>query len=145
LILVGVAMLVAELFLPSFGVVGFGGLIAFVIGSLLLFDTPESELAVDRSIIFAAAATLGGFTLVVGALVVRSQRRKPSLGPEGLIGEIGEVRERVAPRGKVFVHGEYWTAIADEALEIGERAQVVAVEGLQLTVRRAAPRSPAAA
>ncbi len=139
LILLGVAMLVAELFLPSFGVVGVGGLIAFVIGSLLLFDTADSDLAVDRSIIAAAAATLGSFTLWVGYLVVHSQRRKPSLGQEGMIGEVGEVRQRLAPAGKVFVHGEYWNAVADEPLDVGERVQVVAVEGLKIVVRALRP------
>ncbi|MBI4518879.1 MAG: nodulation protein NfeD [Deltaproteobacteria bacterium] len=138
LIFLGVAMLVAELFLPSFGVVGVGGMIAFVIGSLLLFDTPESNLAVDRGIIFAAAATLGGFTMVVGFLVVRSQRRKPALGREGLVGEVGEVRQRLAPNGKIFVHGEYWNATAHEPIEVGEHVEVVAVDGLKLVVRRAA-------
>lgn len=140
LIFLGVGMLVAELFLPSFGVVGIGGIIAFVIGSLLLFDTPDSTLAVNRGIIFAAAGTLGGFTLLAGYLVVRAHRRRPSLGQEGMIGEVGEVRERVAPAGKIFIHGEYWNAVSDEPLEVGERAQVVAIDGLRLHVRRAAGR-----
>jgi len=144
LIFLGVAMLVAELFLPSFGVVGIGGIVAFVIGSLLLFDTPDSTLAVDPGIIFAAAATLGGFTLLAGYLVVRAHWRKPSLGREGLMGEVGEVRQRVAPTGKIFIHGEYWNAMAEEPLEVGERAQVVAVEGLMLRVRRAGDRGAAA-
>ncbi|MBI1814955.1 MAG: nodulation protein NfeD [Deltaproteobacteria bacterium] len=142
LILLGVAMLVAELFLPSFGVVGVGGLIAFVIGSLLLFDTADSDLAVDRGIIAAAAATLGSFTLWVGYLVVHSQRRKPSLGQEGMIGEVGEVRQRLAPAGKVFVHGEYWNAVAeaaDDPLDVGAQVQVVAIEGLKIVVRALRP------
>ncbi|HUI25294.1 MAG TPA: nodulation protein NfeD [Candidatus Kryptonia bacterium] len=136
LIFLGVAMLVAELFLPTFGAVGIGGLIAFVIGSLLLFDTPDSNLAVDRSIIFAAAGTLAVFTLMIGVLVVRSQRRKPSLGAEGLVGEVAEVRERLAPAGKIFVRGEYWNAVADEPVEIGQQVRIVAVDGLKVTVRR---------
>ena len=60
--------------------------------------------------------TFGGFTLLVSYLVVRSQRRKPSLGSEGLVGEIGEVKQQIAPGsagGKIFVHGEYWNAVAD--------------------------------
>ncbi|HVN86208.1 MAG TPA: nodulation protein NfeD [Candidatus Binatia bacterium] len=138
LILLGVAMLVAELFLPTFGAVGIGGLVAFVIGSLLLFDTPDSNLAVDRSIVFAAAATLGIFTLLVGLLVVRSQRRKPSLGSEGLVGQLAEVRERLAPSGKVFVHGEYWNAVAEEPVDVGQQVRIVKVDGLKVVVRRVA-------
>ena len=90
---------------------------------------------------YAAAATFGGFTLLVSYLVVRSQRSKPSLGREGLVGQIGEVKKRVAPdnpNGKIFVHGEYWNAVADAAIEVGEPAEVVRVDGMRLTVRAVA-------
>lgn len=138
LILLGIGLLVSELFVPSFGVLGVGGIVAFVLGSLLLFDTPDSTLTLDRSIVYAAAGTFGGFTLLVSYLVVRSQRRKPSLGREGLIGEIGEVRQAIdATGGKLFVHGEHWNAVADEPLEAGAHAEVVRVDGMRLTVRRA--------
>jgi membrane-bound serine protease (ClpP class) len=137
LLVLGIALLVSELFVPSFGILGVGGLVSFVLGSLLLFDTPGSNLTVDPNIVYAAAATFGGFTLLVSYLVVRSQRRKPMLGREGLIGEIGEVRQRIGEGGgKIFVHGEYWNAAAAEPIEIGERAEVLAVEGIRLTVRR---------
>ena len=140
LIGLGIALLVSELFLPSFGVLGVGGIIAFVLGSLLLFDTAESDLTVDRSIVYAAAATFGGFTLLVSYLVVRSQRRPAALGREGLLGEVAEVRQALpgghAP-GKVFVHGEYWNARSDEPIESGTPVVVEAVEGNVLHVRRA--------
>ena len=138
LIGLGVAMLVAEAFLPTFGVVGVGGLVAFVLGSLLLFDTPGAVLRVDRGLIAGAAVTLGGFALVVGWLVVRTQRRRSTVGAEGMLGEIGEVR-RAADVGrglKVFVHGEYWDAVSDDALAAGEAVEVLAVDGLRLRVRR---------
>ncbi len=138
LIILGMALLVAELFLPSFGTLGIGGIVAFVLGSLLLFDTAESDLTLDPSIVYAAAATLAAFTFVVGFLVMRTQRRRAALGREGLIGEIGEVREAIEPGtvGRVFVHGEYWNAIADEALPPGTTVEVVDVQGLRLRVRR---------
>jgi len=145
LIGVGLALLISELFVPSFGVLGVGGIVAFVLGSLLLFDTPESDLALDPNIVYAAAATFGGFTLLVSVLVVRAQRRKPALGREGLIGEVGEVRQRIGGdgrSGKMLVHGEYWNAVADEPIEVGEPAEITRVDGLRLTVRRAAPHRP---
>lgn len=138
LIGLGLTLLITELFVPSFGILGVGGIVAFVLGSLLLFDTPDSDLTVDRSIVYAAAATFGTFTVLVSYLVVRSQRRKPSLGNEGLVGEVGEVKNRVgpdSPSGKIFVHGEYWNAVADEAIEVGEHAEVLRVDGMRLTVR----------
>jgi membrane-bound serine protease (ClpP class) len=138
LIALGLALLISELFVPSFGVLGVGGIVAFVLGSLLLFDTPDSTLTVDPNIVYAAAATFGGFTLLVSYLVVRSQRRKPSLGREGLVGEVGEVKRQIVPgsaSGKIFVHGEYWNAVADEPIALGQRVQVVHVDGMRLTVR----------
>lgn len=137
LIVLGIALLIAELFLPSFGTLGIGGLIAFVLGSLFLFDTTESDLMLDPKIVYAAAATFGLFSLIVGVLVARTQRRRAALGSEGLLGERGQVREAIAPGrpGKVFVHGEYWTATADRELPVGATVEVVKVEGLRLQVR----------
>jgi membrane-bound serine protease (ClpP class) len=138
LILLGIGFLIAELFLPSFGVLGVGGIVAFVLGSLFLFDTPESELAVDRSIIFTAALSVSAFMLFVGTLAVRTWRQKPASGGEGLIGEVGEVCMRLAPRGKVWLHGEYWNAESDEEVEVGEKVQVVSRDHMMLRVRKVA-------
>ncbi len=134
----GVALLISEMFVPSFGTLGVGGIVAFVLGSLLLFDTPESDLTVDPNIVYAAAATFAGFSLLISFLVVRTHRRKPSLGAEGLIGEVGEVRQRISREehtGKVLVHGEYWNATADVPIEVQARVEVTKVDGLRLTVR----------
>jgi len=131
------ALLVGEMFLPSFGILGIGGMVSFVLGSLFLFDTPESSLAVDVEIIYAAAATLGVFALLVGYLVVRAQRRPTSLGGEGMINMQAEVRQRIPggrQRGKVFVHGELWNAVAAEPVETGSAVRVTAIDGMDLTV-----------
>ena len=75
--------------------------------------------------------------LAVSYLVFRSQKAKPTLGFEGLIGEVGEVRDKLSPAGRVFVHGEYWKAEAENEIEIGEKVRVVGVDGMVLKVRRA--------
>jgi membrane-bound serine protease (ClpP class) len=137
LILLGVGMLVAEAFMPSFGVLGIGGIVALTFGSLLIFDAESTGLAVDRSIIFTAVATMACFVFVISYLVFRSQRARPTLGVEGMIGKIGEVRAALAPRGKIFVHGEYWNAEADGEIAAGERVEVTGIEGMTLKVRRA--------
>ena len=140
LIGLGIGLLVAELFLPTFGLVGVGGLIAFVLGSLLLFDTADSNLKLDPSIVAAAAATIGLFSLYVGLLVMRSRRAPSVVGREGLIGEVGDARTRLVPgdrTGKVLVHGEWWSADADEMIEVGARVEVVALDGLRVKVRKA--------
>lgn len=138
LMALGVALLVGEAFFPSFGVLGIGGIISLALGSLLLFDTPTSDFGVDRSIVFTAVATIGSFVLAVSYLVFRSQKAKLTLGVDGLIGEIGVAREKLSPRGTVFVHGEYWKAEANEAIEPGEKVQVVGLDRMVLKVKRAA-------
>jgi membrane-bound serine protease (ClpP class) len=136
LIILGVGLLIAEVFVASFGVLGIGGIVSFILGSLILFDTPGEALVVDRSIVFTAAATLGIVILAVSYLVVRSQRRKPALGKAALVGETGEVIARIAPLGKIRVRGEIWNAESDEPLEVGERAFIYKVKDLRVAVRR---------
>jgi membrane-bound serine protease (ClpP class) len=136
LIGLGMALLIAELFIPSFGILGVSGIAAFVLGSLFLFDTPDSDIAVDRGIIFAASLAVGTFMFVAGSLAVHAWRRPVASGLEGLQGEIGEVRTRLAPHGKVWIHGEYWTAEGEEDIEVGQKVQIVQVDHMILRVRR---------
>ncbi len=135
LVLLGIGLLVAEAFLPTFGVIGAGGLVAFFLGSLFLFDT-ESGLAVPRSVIFGVGGTVGAIILLVGTLVVRAQRARPALGAEAMLGAVGVARGRLAPGGTVLVRGEYWKAESDEEVGDGERVEVTGVDGLRLRVRR---------
>ena len=137
LIGLGMCLLVAEAFLPSFGLLGISGVVSLGLGSLLLFDVEGSDLTVDPGIVLAAVGTLSAAVLVVTFLVVQSQRRRATLGYEGLVGEVGEVRERLDLRGRVFVHGEVWNAEGAERLEPGDRIEVVGHDGMVLKVKRA--------
>jgi len=137
LIALGVGLLVAEMFVPSFGVLGVGGIIALAIGSLLLFDTENSDLILDKSIIFTAVGTVGAIMLALSYLVFRTQQARPSMGMDALIGTFGEVRSELAPVGKIFIHGEYWSAHAETPIEVGAKIEVVGYEGMTLKVRRA--------
>jgi membrane-bound serine protease (ClpP class) len=139
LVVLGVALLVAEAFLPTFGVVGIGGLIAFLLGSLFLFDAAGEDLEVARSLVLGAAGGLGAFTLIVGMLIAGRRRVPARLGIEGMIGAVGTARDRLAPAGTVLVHGEYWTAEADGTIDAGAPIEVTGVEGLRLRVRRREP------
>jgi len=122
--------------LPSFGVLGIGGIISLAIGSLLLFDTENSDLAVDKSIVFTAVATVGAIMLALSFLVFKSQKLTPTMGMDGLVGGVGEVRGKLAMTGKVFVHGEYWNAEADSEIDVGEKIEVIGYQGMLLKVRR---------
>ena len=142
LMILGISMLIAEAFLPSFGVLGVGGIIALVFGSLLLIDTESSDVVIDRSIIFAAVAAVGAYSITIGYLVLRTQKGKKTLGSEGLVGEIGEARTALNPTGRIFVHGEHWTAEGEGDIGAGEKVEVVGVDGLRLKVRRASQGQP---
>jgi membrane-bound serine protease (ClpP class) len=138
LIFLGVALLIAEAFVTSYGILGLGGVTAFVFGSLFLIDTSKTNLEVNRQIIYGAAAALTAIILGIGYIVTRDRRRRALTGAEGLVGEVGEVREAIRPgfAGKVFVHGEVWRATSDVELPAGARARVRAVDGLEVRVQR---------
>jgi membrane-bound serine protease (ClpP class) len=140
LIFLGVGMLISEAFVTSYGILGVGGVLAFVIGSLFLIDTSKTDLVVNRNIIYGAAVALTLIILGIGFIVARGRRHRSTTGVEGLIGEVGEVREPIAPGkpGKVFVHGEMWRATSPDALVPGARARVKAVNGLEIQVEKAA-------
>ncbi|MGH7913266.1 MAG: NfeD family protein, partial [Candidatus Binataceae bacterium] len=137
LLLLGIGMLIAEVFVTSYGVLGIGGVIAFVIGSLFLVDSSQTNLEVNRGMIAGAAIAMSAVILGLGWIVLRERQRQPTTGREGLVGEVGEVREAIAPGapGRVFVHGEHWRAASDQALGVGMRARVIAVRGLTIDVR----------
>jgi membrane-bound serine protease (ClpP class) len=135
LILLAIILFIAEVKVTSFGLLTVGGVISLVLGGLMLFKSPLPALRVSVELIAAVAV----FALVVvGALlslVVRTHRSQVTTGREGLVGEVGRVVEALAPRGKVFVHGEYWYARADGPVAAGTEVEVVAVDGMHLAVR----------
>lgn len=137
LILLSLALFVAEAFLPSLGILTLGGFVAFVLGSLLLFDTPELDLRLDPWLIAGATAAFGAAALTVGGLVLRSLRRPVRTGVEAMVGARAEALTPLAPTGKVFVAGEIWNArLAPEADHIakGEWVRILRVDGMQLIV-----------
>ncbi|HYX73449.1 MAG TPA: NfeD family protein [Steroidobacteraceae bacterium] len=134
LVVVGTAMIIAEFFFPTYGSLGIGGIIAFVVGSLILFDTDVPGLSVGRPLI-AAIATVGA--LMVGGIVymgTRAMRHPVATGAEGMIGASAEVVADFAGKGRVRYGGELWNARSDRPLRAGELARIVKVEGLTLWV-----------
>jgi membrane-bound serine protease (ClpP class) len=139
LIVLGMSMLLAELFVTSYGVLGIGGVIAFVIGSLFLVDTSETNLGVNRGIIAGAAVGFSAIVLGIGYIVIRARHDRVSTGGEAMIGKIGMVREPIAPDvpGQIFVNGEIWRAVSDQPIAAGTRARIIAMRGLEVTVQPA--------
>ncbi len=134
LVAVGVGMIIAEFFFPTYGSLGIGGLIAFVVGSLILFDSDTPGLQVGRSVI-AAIATAGGLIIAgIVYLATRAMRRPVATGAQAMIGASAEVVADFSGRGRVRFGGELWNARSAAALRAGEQARIVKVEGLTLWV-----------
>jgi membrane-bound serine protease (ClpP class) len=136
LILLGAVLLISELFVTSYGVLGIGGVIAFGLGSLFLVDTSQTNLSISYETIGGAAAAFSAVVLGLGYVVMRERRRPPMTGREGMIGEIGEVREAITPgaAGRVLIRGELWRAVSDTSLAPGTAVRVSAVRGLEIKV-----------
>ncbi len=134
LVALGVGMIIAEFFFPTFGSLGLGGLIAFVVGSLILFDTDVPGMNVALPLI-AAIATVGGLIVLgIAYIAARSMRRPVVTGVQGMIGDSAEVLQGFTGTGRVRYRGELWNAHSDTGLSTGQIARIVKVEGLTLWV-----------
>lgn len=135
LMLLGVMLIVAEAFVPTFGALGIGGVAAFVVGSVVLMDTdvPGADMSLPVLIAMALVAALGMAGIVWMAW--RSVGRPLVSGAEEMVGLRGEAaRAFVLGHGRVLVHGEYWQARSDAPIGKGEAVRVAAIKGLVLEV-----------
>lgn len=138
LMFVGLGLLVAEIFVTSFGLLFAGGIICFLLGGSMVFEQPEmSDLNVDFwSVLVPAVAGLGAFSAVVVFSIGRTLFVRQTAGVDEMLGMLGRTATALDPDGKVFVRGEYWNATADTKIGADEPVEIVAVEGLRLRVRR---------
>jgi membrane-bound serine protease (ClpP class) len=148
LIVFAMGLFALDLFAPTHGVAIVGGVAAFLLGSAILYNTPEGApyLALaPQAIVFTTLFLTVFFGFLLGT-VLRTQRRRPVMGPQSLVGRRGEVRAALDPAGLVFVAGELWSArTAADPVPAGASVEVLAVDGLCLLVRPvAAPQSAAA-
>lgn len=136
LVLLGIALMIAEAFTPGFGILGIGGVIAFIAGSLFLFDpaAADIDISVSLPLIIAAAATTGALALFVLGAAVTARRRPAATGAEQMIGSAAEVIEWSGRKGRVRVHGEIWSARGDRAFKAEDVVRVVGREGLTLVI-----------
>lgn len=134
LIAVGIGFMVAELFASGFGALGIGGVIAFVIGSVILFDPDISGYAPSLPLIAGIALLSAGFFMGVLAKALKVRRRPVVSGAEEMVGSIGQAEEDFAGSGWVRAHGEAWHAVSIAALKHGQKVRVTRIEGLTLIV-----------
>jgi membrane-bound serine protease (ClpP class) len=145
LIVLGIGLMVAEAFFPAFGSLGIGGVIAFVIGSVILVDTNIPGYGIPYALIGGFAAASLAFLLFVATVLARSRRRPVVSGREELVGAGGEVLQSFGDEGWARVHGEMWRVRSAAPLAAGERVRVTAIDGLTLEVEpspRPSTRSP---
>jgi len=138
LLTLSILLFIAEVYVTSYGLLAIGGILSFILGALLLFDTPESDVRVGFNVVIAAALAIGLFFTFVAYYLVKSQRSAISLGFEGLMGEVGVAVTTIENKGKIFIHGEYWDAESDETIREGEKVKVVEkISCFKLRVKKA--------
>ncbi|HSY07170.1 MAG TPA: nodulation protein NfeD [Steroidobacteraceae bacterium] len=134
LVVLGVGMIIAEFHVPAFGSLGLGGLVAFVVGSIILFDTETPGMAIGLPLI-GGVATVGGLVvLAIAFLGARAQRRPVVTGERIMVGQTAEVVENFSDMGQVRYAGELWNAHTTMPLRVGQQVRIVKVEGLGLWV-----------
>jgi membrane-bound serine protease (ClpP class) len=133
LLVLALALFVAEAFVSSYGVLAVGGVVAFVFGALLLVDGPPA-LRIGLGTALSVALPFAAISAFLATLVVRAHREKSPTGESGMIGKIAVARTTLDPEGKVFVHGEYWDASSPVTVPEGAQVRVIAVDGLRLRV-----------
>lgn len=135
LIALGIGLLVAEVFVSSYGLLAVAGIVALIGGMRLLFDTDKVQgLSVSLSLIIALAAILGGIVFFVGRLIFKDHKRKAVVGIEGIIGKSAKVIYWKDDKGQVDVRGEIWSATSKTPHHKGDTVTILSVEGLMLTV-----------
>lgn len=135
LMLLGIALMTAEAFVSSFGLLGLAGFVAFALGSVFLFDGDIPGMSLDWPVIALAAVASLGLLAVVLAAVVRAHRRQVVSGNATLVSNVGTVHAWQNGEGSVHVHGEIWDARGPATLAPGDKVEVTARNGLTLTVR----------
>ena len=145
LIFLGVAFLVAEAYLPSFGALGVGGIVAFSIGAVLLIDNEAPGFGVPLWLVGALAMVSAGFIVVVAGAAAKSRRRPPVLGVATLVGATGELVEFADGEGWAQIQGDYWKVRGAAGLRAGRRIRVMRVQGLALQVAEDNTEGPARA
>jgi membrane-bound serine protease (ClpP class) len=139
LILFGLVLLVVEIKVASHGVLTVGGIVAMLLGSLMLFDAPESGLRISWFVIVPTVGATAGLAIFAVSAGLRALYRPLTTGSSSMVGQTGVVRTPLAPEGQVLVDGELWRAVVqDGPVPAGERVQIVGVDGLTLRVTKLA-------
>ena len=136
LILLAIILFILEIKVQSFGMLAVGGIIAMVIGALMLIKAPIPEMRPSLMFVLPVVIAVSAIVLFLVTLVFKAHARKAVTGREGMIGEIGTARTDLSPAGTVFVHGELWEAESETPIRAGEPVKVLDVRGLRIRVSK---------
>jgi membrane-bound serine protease (ClpP class) len=134
LIIFAVILFIAEIKVVSHGVLTMGGVVSLILGSIMLFESPDPALRVSWGVLVPAVAIVSLFFIAVISIAVRAQMRKVLTGGEGMIGAVWDTASEVFGRGKVIIRGEYWDASSMAPIAKGRPVRVVRVNGLKIEV-----------
>ncbi len=137
----GFVLFIADVKAPTHGILTTGGVISFILGSMILFNTPFAP--VSRGLVVGVGLTTGVFFAFVIAKVFGAHQRRPTTGREGLVGQVAVARSDLDPKGTVFLKGELWQAMAEHAnVKKGEEVEITGVDGFKLLVKAREPGFP---
>lgn len=134
LILLGIALMVAEAFSPSFGIFGLGGVAAFTLGSIMLMDTEVPGYQIALPLIIGISLFSVAFIVVTISMLVRVRNKPVTTGMEAVVGDTGKVVSGFPGAGHVLVEGEIWQAKCASELQVGQIIRVTKLTGLSLDV-----------
>jgi len=136
LILLAIILFIAEIKVPSYGLLTVGGVISMVLGSLMLVTTDVPGLQISMYVILPTALLTAGFFVLVIGMAWRAHQKKPVTGIDALIGMEGIAKTEIHPRGTVLLQGELWEAVSNEPIKESESVIVQGLDGLKLLVKR---------
>lgn len=144
LIIVAMAMFVAEAFVTSFGTLTIGGIVCLILGGLMLIESPTGFMQVSTGVVVAVAVATAAITVFLVSSVVKAHLVRPQTGTEGLVGQPAEARGAFSPdgphfKGTVFAHGEYWDAVSAEPIGDRQSVRINERRGLTLVVKGGEP------
>ena len=135
LFLLGIAFFILEANVTSYGLLAIGGVVAMLIGSVMLIKTDVEFLQISWSVILPVVTLAALFSLFIVGMGVKAMRRRPMTGREEMVGLVGIVKTALAPHGQFAVHGELWEAVSEQPLQPGDEAEVTGMDGLRLRVK----------
>jgi membrane-bound serine protease (ClpP class) len=136
LILLAVLLFALEVKITSYGLLTVGGLVAMILGAMMLVEAPVAELRIGWFTLLSVSLAMAAWTIAVVRLVIQAQRRRATTGASGMLGQHGVAESDLRPTGWVIAFGERWKAEAETPLDAGERVVVTGMDGLTLKVRK---------